>query len=502
MEEGKPIPKAPSEGPRRGGLLAIGVVTALALGGCAVPVALGLTDGSEAVKTAIWASIVAGFLCLGRSVIHIIWGRYLTRRPSAHPGERLERIELNLLVPGNIIVSAFWIRSGLSHLRERSLDTPLLPSLALFILVILIGMETVRCARRTGKRRGTEIVCEGPVGTWFRDFFTTSDEGTGLVHRMMVFLRNPNSPKTISRFLMLLAAVILIPYSVHTSAATGHRLHRIVFGATPTEKTDSNSFASSGSQEGGSGDESEGSGGEDETAIGEAVECAVAYDGEPAPSPHREQLAGLFHAEGAKAAGCPTPAQEVAGQEAVWYAKGFCGDELRSLGVTAPEYLPAILYQQAAKFAEARASEGVLLGASSRWPFRAGDLYVVNTTSGSYVLVRRRSSTGAVETQQGGLLCDSYATGNLPYTVLPPGLVRLWLELAETEWVWPQSAGRDGEGRTFEFLHDYPDDEVLATASCPTDQWCTLSVGGEDRQTNGWPYTSVPEMKSLAARSG
>ena len=503
MEEQQPNPEAPDEDTRRGGLLTAGLAGGLALGGCA-PVAIGLTDGHEVVETAIWASIVAGFLCLGRSAIHVLWGHYLTWRPSAYAEKRFERTELNLLVPGNVVLSAFWIRSGFSHLHDRSLDTPLLPSLALFVLVVVVAMETVRCARRTGKRRGTEIVCEGPVGTWFRDFFTTTDEGTGFVHRVMVFLRNPNASKSVSRFLMLMAAIILIPCWVHASAAAGNRLHQIVFGPTPRETTGDSSVASGGSQEKSAGGESRGSGG----AGGEAAaedgedECAVAYDGEPAPSPYREQLAGLFHAEGAEAAGCPNPARAVDGQQDVWYAKGFCGSELRSLAVTAPEYLPAILYQQAAEFADGRAADGVLLGASSRWPFRAGDLYVVNTTSGSYVLVRRRSSTGAVEAQGGSGSCDSYTTGNLPYTILPPGLVRLWLELVESEWVWPQSAGRDGEAREFEFLHDYPDDEVVATASCPTEQWCTLSVGGEERQTAGWAYTSVPEIEGLAERSG
>jgi hypothetical protein len=500
MEELQSSPQKPDGAARGRAVLALGVLGTLGVCGC-LPVALGLGDGREQVEFAIWISILAGFACFGRSAIHVLWGRYLTRHPSSYPEERLERIELNVLVPINMALAAFWVWSGFSALHQKSPETPFLPAFVLSIVVTLVAMETVRCARRTGKRRGTEIVCEGPVGTWFRDLAKTTDEGAGVVHRGMVFLRNPNAPRKVSRFLMLLATIILIPYSVHLSTAAGRGAHRLVFGGPPSESSGGPATASD-PQAGTSGDDpgSEGSG-EGDSATG-PEECAVVYDGEPAPDPNREELAGLFHAEGAEAAGCPTAAREVAGQEGVWFAQGYCGDELRSFGVTAPDYLPAMLYQQAAEFADARAAEGVLLGASSRWPFRAGDLYVVNTTSGSYVLVRRRSSTGTVETGQGDLPCDSYTTGNLPYTVLPPGLVRLWLELAESGWVWPRSTGSADGARSFEFLLDYPDEEPVALATCPSEQWCTLDVNGERRETNGWPYTSVPEIENVATGGG
>jgi hypothetical protein len=466
---------------------------------CILVVAFGLTDGRNLFVAAIWLVIVAGFACMARSPIHVIWGKYLTRSPSRYPGQRFERIELNVLVPLNVLLSALWIWWGLSRLGHGSPEaTPLLP-LLLFVGVTLVAMETVRCARRIGKRRGTEIVCAGPVGAWFRDLFETSSEGTGFVHKIMVFFRNPNRSKTVSRFVMLLAAMLSLPSSVHASTAVGHRINRLIFGP-PTAGLTSPGHSPDAMEKQGEPGKGEQSGAGNEDGSWE-VQCSTAYDGRPSPSPNREQLADLFEAAGSKAAGCPRPAEKVRGQEGVWYARSFCGAELRSVGVTSPGYgyLPAILYQQAARFAAARADEGVLLGTSSRWRHKGGDLYVVDTASGSFVLARRRTSAGQVGPQSGSLPCRSYSDGNVPYTVLPPGLVELWLEVAATEWVWPRSMGATDAGRNFEFVPAYPSQEVVATATCVSDVQCTLSFQGTERTTPESPhYISVPEIASVA----
>lgn len=467
-----------------------------ALVGYVLVVALGLSNGRDTVEVTLWVAIAAGVACLIRSLIHIVWGEYLTRHPSHYPQQHRERVELNVLVPLNILLSGAWIWLGFSTLGQDKLDPPFLPALAISVLVTLVGMETVRCVRWTDKRRGTEIVCEGPVGAWFRDFFTTSNEGTGPVHKIMVFLRNPNRPRTISRFLMVLAALLLAPSSVDASTSVGLRINRLIFGTPAPAVAGSDRYVRQG-QEGADlfDGEQAGSGEEDSWED----QCAAVYDGSPAPSPNREELAYLFEAAGSEAAGCPGPAKKVAAQERVWYANSYCGSELRATGVTAPGYLPAILYQQAARFADARAREGVLLGASSRWRYQGGDLYVVNTTNGSFVLARRLASAGGTEAESGNLPCQSYVGGNVPYAVVPPGLLVLWLELAETEWVWPQSTGLVAGNRSFEFVLAYPAEDIVATARCASDQQCVLSVDGEERVTPpGLPYTSVPEIARLA----
>jgi hypothetical protein len=475
-------------------MLRIGVASCGSFAACTILVALGVSDGRGPAKVALWAMIVAGICCMSRSAIHALWGGYLTRHPGLDPNRRLELVELNALVPLNAMLSGGWIWLGLGHFGEPEPNIPAAPAILLWALVTVVAMETVRCVRRTGKKRGTEIVCEGPVGKWFRDFFDTADPRSGLVHRFMVFLRYPNGPKTVSRFLMAAVATLLIPLAVHTSNAVGHRFHRLLYGApTPDAGPREKSLESNG--ETASDTAGKRTWGASEEPTWEE-QCGGPYDGRPAPSPNREQLASLFETAGAKVAGCPSPAEQVAGEENVWYAAAYCGSELRSLGLTAPGYLPTILYQQAARFATERAREGTLLGASSRWRFRAGDVYVINTEAGSYVLARSRSSTGRIEPRPGSLPCESYTTGNVPYSVLPPGLVTLWLEVADTRWAWPRSLG---QGR-FELVSEHPAAKRLASATCVSDIECTLSFHGEKRITPGSLYTSIPEIANVAHR--
>lgn len=315
----------------------------------------------------------------------------------------------------------------------------------------------------------------------------------------MVFLRNPNRPKTVSRIVMLLAATLSLPASVHASTAMGHRFNRLIFGPPAPSLTSPGNSTNEAEEQSKPGEAGQSSAADEDGSWEE--QCGTVYDGRPSPSPNREQLAGLFEAAGSKVAGCPRPAEKVRGQEGVWYARSFCGAELRSVGVTSPDYgyLPAILYQQAARFAAARVDEGVLLGTSSRWRHEGGDLYVVDTMSGSFVLARRRSSAGEVEAQSESLPCHSHSDGNVPYTVVPPGLVQLWMEVATTEWVWPRSTGTTDAGRSFEFVPAYPSREEVATATCVSDVRCTLSFQGAERTTPGSVFrTSVPEIASVA----
>jgi hypothetical protein len=480
------------------GLLKFGYFGGSAIASGVLAMAFGLTDGRSFAVIAKWVVIAAGISCLMRSPIHIIWGKYLTWRPSRSPSHRFERTELNVLVPLNVLFSGCWIWWAYANLDNGAPSAA--PPLALFVLVTLVAMETVRCARRTGKRRGTEIVCEGPLGDWFREFFETSSEGTGFMHKIMIFLRNPNHPKTISRFLMLVTALLLLPFSVHASTAVGHRLNRLLSGS-PTPNITNSGDSSDQEEEQVDNGETGQSSVENPNESWEA-QCGAVYDGRPSPSPNREQLAVVFKAAGSKAAGCPHPAEKVHDQEGVWYARSFCGPELRSVGVTSPDYgyLPSILYQQAARFALARAKEGVLRGTSSRWSHEGGDLYVVDTSAGSFVLARRRASAEeSGSSGSGSLPCHSYSAGNVPYTVLPPGLVELWLEVAATEWVWPRGVSESGSSRSFEFVPAYPSREVVATATCVSDVQCTLSYQGAIRTTPGTLYnTSISEIDSVA----
>jgi hypothetical protein len=463
---------------------------------CVGSVAIGWGDAHQLELFATWISLLAGIACLCRSPIHVFWGGYLTRHPRGSDDERQALIGLNILVPANFLLSASWIWISVDALAQPAPHPPLFLALAIPIAVVFVAVATVACVKETGKRRGTEIVCEGPIGKWFRKFFKASSPITGVLHKVLEFLRYPNSPKVVSRFLCLLAALMFIPIPVHSSATAGERLNQAISSShapiigedRPHVQPDES--AESGIAEGGG-------------KPGLRAWCRGVYDAAPAPTLNREQIELLFEEEGTREAGCPGAAEAVSGQRGVWVAPAYCGAELRSLAVTAPadDYLPALLYQQAAAFARARGREGLLLGSSTRHPVRGGDFYIVDTVLGSFVLIRRRSSSGRLaRARRGDLPCESYGSGNFVYTVVPPGLVPLWLDAAEEEdWLFPRSTSASGEGDRFEFLAEYPATEKLASASCSSDLICTLWKDGEARQSSGYPsHVAVADITSLA----
>ena len=478
------------------------LISLLGLGGLAAfaggVVTLGLSDAHHPEFLATWVSVLAGFFCLSRSGVHIGWGKYLTRRPAGPPRLRRVLLELNLLVPANVLLCVVWIWIASVQLTKPAPQPPAIVAIVLATAIVVVAMETVRCVKVAGKRRGTEIVCQGPIGEWFRDLFETSSEDSGFVHKAMLFFRFPNRPTQVSRFLCLLAALMIFPTPVHGSSAGGQSLHRILF--QPPEPI---SGGENRSRREGDATPEDDPGGEEVEEDDDEAECGGAYDAAPAPAVNREQIVALFKDAGMREAGCPRAAEPVAGEDGVWIAPAYCGSKLRSLAVTAPnaDYLPALVYQQAADFALARAREGILLGASARHPIRGGDFYVIDTTLGSFVLIRRRSSTGRLPgSEAGGGSCVAYTSGNVTYTVVPPGLVGLWLDATEEgEWLFPHSTSASGEGEEFEFLTEYPASESLAGASCSSDLRCTLRVDDEVRRSSGRPrYVSVVEITSLA----
>lgn len=475
-------------------------VSAWGLGGLGISsfgsTALGVSDGYQLELAATWVSLIAAIACLGRSPIHVFWGKYLTRHPDGRPRHRWALRELNCLVPANVVLSLIWIVIAASQLSAKAPQPPLFVAIIVPCAIVLVAMETVRCVGVTKKRRGTEIVCEGPVGKWFREFFETSDEETGPVHKVMVFFRHPNGRGLVSRFLCLLTGLMFIPVPVHSSATAGTHLNDAI--VTPPAPVGSGEPAPRRRRET-SDVAGEENGAEDEP---EPKACGT-YDGRPAPAPEREEIVAVFEEAGVGQTGCPEAPEEVGDHSEVWIASARCGTELRSLVTTGPEYLPALLYQQAAGFARARGREGVLLGASDRHPVRGGDFYVVDTTMGSYVLIRRRPSNGerGGENQDSSSSpCEAPSEGNFLYTVVPPGLIALWLEAVEEgAWLFPVSDSANVNGGTFEFLADYPAREALAHASCANALECMLRVDGETRRSSGTPtYVSVAEITSLA----
>jgi hypothetical protein len=171
----------------------------------------------------------------------------------------------------------------------------------------------------------------------------------------------------------------------------------------------------------------------------------------------------------------------------------MCDSSLRSLGIAAPGRSPILLYQQAARFALRMANQGKLLGASPRADVKSGDLYLIDTTEGTFALVRELKSTGSAGAVSGPRRCEDYTSDNYPYTLIPPGLVRIWLRLAGREWVWPVlDSSTISETRSFAFIGQVSG-EIVAHATCASDIDCRASL-------NGRPFpTPLPLTVSLEA---
>jgi hypothetical protein len=221
--------------------------------------------------------------------------------------------------------------------------------------------------------------------------------------------------------------------------------------------------------------------------------------GSPAPRPSSDALYGLWLGEsgaGAIEGGCAQPAHVAKDHPAVWVEEGLCEGSLRSYGIAADR--PAsLLYQQAARFALAKEREGVLLGASSREDLRDGDFYLVETELGPYVLIRPQKATGVAPADSTPRRCEDYTSDNYPYTTVPPGLVRIWLQISQHELVFPVSVGRShGAAQKFTFL-GADSGTVVGEAECADADTCSATVPG--RGTLGATDASSISLEAILA---
>lgn len=197
-------------------------------------------------------------------------------------------------------------------------------------------------------------------------------------------------------------------------------------------------------------------------------------------------------------AGCPQQAEREPGRRGVWIERGLCHGNLRGLAVVAPgRHPPGMLIQQGAAIGTRLADEGVLRGASSRWRVGEGDLYTLQTSRGSYVAVRAHRTGGAapgdIPSSPG---CGAFADRNVPYQLVVPGAIGIWLMVAERGWAWPVEH-RDGSRRDYVFILDSTGEEV-GEASCVDDLRCSGSYRGETLPSIKTRVTSTLALASLA----
>jgi hypothetical protein len=221
--------------------------------------------------------------------------------------------------------------------------------------------------------------------------------------------------------------------------------------------------------------------------------------GYPAPEPQAKDLRGLFYEKGAIIAGCAGPAAEVSSGSNIWWTLGRCNGEVRSLAVTGSKGAPVLMLQQVAAFAQGKAERGELIGGSARVSSAHGDYQVIETTTADYVMAREDSSLGGPSPKKPPRSCGQLSDRDSPYTLVPPGLVELWLHLARKEWVWPVEAGETESGaKMFVFRSVGRAPAKVAAAECWTERQCTMRTTAGLSESSDSDGRAADELESDA----
>jgi hypothetical protein len=201
---------------------------------------------------------------------------------------------------------------------------------------------------------------------------------------------------------------------------------------------------------------------------------------------------------GGNETGCLTVAIQVAGHPDVWFAVGYCGADVRGLVAVGPQWPAAAVIQEAAQTAATFAASGELLGVSKRYRIGTGDLVVIATTDGLYLLIRPLLSNGRVAV--GKRWCDAFSDGNVAYTNVPPALLGLMIELEQfraregKDFLWPaDDTSATSVGHDFTF-HASGSAASVARASCADVSHCTLVYQGSRWQSGVTPSPSLDEV--------
>jgi hypothetical protein len=211
--------------------------------------------------------------------------------------------------------------------------------------------------------------------------------------------------------------------------------------------------------------------------------------GEGVPVPAAEYLRALWlggkdvdgnkvDGVGAGVGGCTHGAVAAAPRAGTWAVEGYCGSELRSLAIVMPDGRAVMMLGQVAAFARTQLRAGKLIGALPRVGVEDGDMQVVLTVDGSYVLVRDRQSEGRLPPGTKSRPCAQSTDLDSHYTIVTPGAVRPWAAAVASGWRWPRLTSATSTGGTFEFHDGGGNVDGRAQCTSPMDCVSDASVVG------------------------
>jgi hypothetical protein len=216
-----------------------------------------------------------------------------------------------------------------------------------------------------------------------------------------------------------------------------------------------------------------------------------------APSPQRDYLHAAF--EGSKAlkrnglgavqAGCGEYAHPLKANPVIYMAVGICVHrdsgfyEKRSVAF-ADQSNFSIITGQPARFAIQLAEGGFLNAIPIQREVAAGDVIVLPTINGVYILSRPQRGQGVSQREDVGH-CDEIPADNFAFSKSPPALLPLWayvMMARKGTWAWPivDTTERSPDRRfSFETI-TREGTTIVATAVCRSDFDCTLHMNHED----------------------
>jgi len=210
------------------------------------------------------------------------------------------------------------------------------------------------------------------------------------------------------------------------------------------------------------------------------------------------QLNEAWRSAGALVAGCPGPVFTVSPDAPIVASIGTRDGRILSLGVAGPDR-GILLYGTAAAAVHNLMRETGLLSVPTHITVGGGDLYLVDTPSGTYVLIRKEDTTACEGSPEGTKV--SGCSGGA-YSVVLPALARLWLGTMAHNggWLWPEPTTTRANSQNFEFRTN--DSIVVARASCnPADGVCERSGGSSYVYGNSHGRVSAEEILRYAPTS-
>ncbi len=200
---------------------------------------------------------------------------------------------------------------------------------------------------------------------------------------------------------------------------------------------------------------------------------------------------------GAVSAACATKARPIPNVSGAYFSPGYCAHEYRSLAIVTPRSPSAVLLEQPARLARKLLMAGQLTGASRRFPVGSGDAQILFGHSGAYLAIRRQITDGHGGTVRKPWSCTELVPGGEPYTVLPPGLTGLWLQLAIVgQPSWPTRLS-PSEGRSRFIFRDHGG-ATVASGACSSPGSCELRSGARVWRTN---TTQTPAVTPARVRA-